>query len=110
MQGPSFLYKARDTPGLAPGVNLVARMPYGSQARGVVVPESAVVWWQGEPWIYRQISPDHFTRRAIPTDTQLGNGYFVGKGLSPGDQIVLKGADWLLSEEFRYQAQPEGED
>lgn len=110
VQGPSFLYKAGATPGLAPGVNLVARMPYGSQARGVLVPESAVVWWQGEPWIYRQISPDHFTRRAIPTDTPLGNGYFVGKGLSPGDQIVLKGADWLLSEEFRYQAQPEGED
>jgi hypothetical protein len=110
VQGPSFLYKARATPGLAPGVNLVARMPDGSQARGVLIPESAVVWWQGEAWIYRQISPDRFTRRAIPTDTLLGNGYFVGKGLSPGDQIVLKGADWLLSEEFRYQAQPEGED
>ena len=110
VQGPSFLYETQTYSGLAPGVNLAAHMPAGSKARGVLIPESAVIWWQGRAWIYQQISPGHFARRAIPTDTPLGNGYFVAKGLSPGDLIVLKGADWLLSEEFRYQAQPEGED
>jgi len=111
VQGASFLYETQAAPGLAPGVNLTARLPAGARARGVLVPESAVVWWQGRAWIYQQISPDHFTRCGIPTDTPLpSNGYFVAKGFSPGDPIVLNGADWLLSEEFRYQAQPEGED
>lgn len=110
VQSPSFLYEAHAYPGLAPGVNLVAHMPAGEKARGVLIPESAVIWWQGRAWIYRQVSPGHFARRAIPTDAPLGDGYFVARGFSRGDLIVLKGADWLLSEEFRYQAQPEGED
>jgi hypothetical protein len=109
VQGPSFLYDVPAHPGLAPGVNLVARIAVGPAARGVLVPESAVVWWQGRAWIYRQIGPNRYTRRAVSTETPLPNGYFVSKGFSPGDQVVLKGADWLLSEEFRYQAQPEGE-
>ena len=110
MQGASFLYEVPTYPGLAPGANLVAQLPVGPNARGVLVPESAVVWWQGGAWIYKQISPGHFTRQAIPTSVPLGSGYFVSKGFSSGDLIVLKGADWLLSEEFRYQAQAEGED
>ena len=110
VQGPSFLYEARALPGLAPGVNLVAHVPAGPRARGVLIPESAVLWWQGRAWIYQRLSPDHFARRAIPMDRPFDNGYFVAKGFRPGDQIVLKGADWLLSEEFRYQAQPEGQD
>jgi hypothetical protein len=110
VQGASFLYETQAASGLAPGMNLTARLPAGAKARGVLVLESAVVWWQGRAWIYQQIGPDQFTRRGIPTDAPLSNGYFVAEGFSPGDQIVIKGADWLLSEEFRYQAQPEGED
>ncbi|HEV2314305.1 MAG TPA: hypothetical protein VGR94_03290 [Candidatus Acidoferrales bacterium] len=107
VQGIGLLYIARNHLGLAPGLNLVARIPTGRQMRGVVIPESAIVWWQGNAWVYQQTAPGRFVRRLVPTDAPLENGIFVSSGFSPGDQIVVRGAQALLSEEFRSQIQPE---
>ncbi len=108
VQGVGLLYIARNRLGLAPGLNLVAHIPTGRQMRGVVIPESAIVWWQGNAWVYQQTASGRFVRRLVPTNTPLGNGLFVSGGFSPGDQIVVRGAQVLLSEEFRSQIQPEG--
>ncbi|HVB54871.1 MAG TPA: hypothetical protein VNE63_00365 [Candidatus Acidoferrales bacterium] len=107
IQGVSLLYITHDHPGLAPGINLVAHMPIGRAMRGVLIPQSAVVWWQGNAWVYQQTAPGRFVRRLVPTETPLTNGLFVSTGFSPGDQIVVRGAQALLSEEFRSQIQPE---
>ena len=107
IQGMSSLYVARNHLGLAPGLNLVARLAMGRVMRGVLVPRSAIVWWQGNAWVYRQTAPDRFVRRQVPTETPLENGLFVSTGLSAGDQIVIRGAQTLLSEEFRSQLQAE---
>jgi hypothetical protein len=107
IQGPSLLYLTRERSGLAPGVNLVARMPVGRSMRGVLIPQSAIVWWQGNAWVYRQNAPGRFVRRLVPTDTPLSNGFFVSAGFSTTDQIVVRGAQELLSEEFRSQIQSE---
>ncbi|HEX4002873.1 MAG TPA: hypothetical protein VHX36_09495 [Candidatus Acidoferrales bacterium] len=107
IQGISLLYVIRDHLGLAPGLNLIARIPVGRSMRGVLIPQSAIVWWQGNAWLYQQIAPGRFVRRLVPTDTPLANGLFVSTGFSPGDQIVVRGAQVLLSEEFRSQIQPE---
>ncbi len=106
IQGMSFFYLAQArTTDLLPGMNVLAYLPNGSQTQGVIVPASAVVWWQGKAWIYRQKDSDHFVRREIPTETPVGDGWFVGQGLSPNDRLVASGAQLLLSEELRSQIQ-----
>jgi biotin carboxyl carrier protein len=110
---PAYLYRAgRSWPGAAPGVPIVALVP-GSQpaatgARGdsisgapVVVPDSAVVQWEGLAWAYRQRAPGRFERVRVATDRPIPGGWLTGPPLAAGDTVVLRGAEELLSEEFR---------
>ena len=107
IQGMSLLYVAHNHLGLAPGLNVVARLPVGRLMHGVLVPQQAVVWWQGNAWVYQQTVLGHFVRRLLPAHTVLPTGLFVSRGFSRGDQIVVRGAQILLSEEFRSQIQSE---
>ena len=107
IQGASFLYLAQNHFALAPGLNVSARLPVGGLVRGVLVPQRSVVRWQGNAWVYEELSPGHFVRRETPTDTVLANGVLVSGSLSPGHRIVATGAQALLSEEFRSLIQPE---
>lgn len=103
IQGTSSLYLTAAHPELTPGMNLVARLSMGELMRGVVVPEAAVVWWQGKPWVFEQTSPERFVRREVAADAPVEQGWFVAAGFSPGDKIVVRGAQILFSEEFRSQ-------
>jgi hypothetical protein len=106
IQGMSFFYLAPvQATDLLPGMNVIAYLPSGSQIGGVLVPASAVVLWQGKAWVYRQKESGRFVRREISTDTPVQEGWFVREGLSAGDQVVVRGAQLLLSEEFRAQIQ-----
>jgi hypothetical protein len=107
IQGMSFLYIVQDCPGLAPGLNLAARLSVGRLMHGVLVPQQAVVWLQGNAWLYKQTAPGRFVRRRVPDEVPLANGSFICEGFSPGDRIVTAGAQALLSEEFRSPVQPE---
>lgn len=109
IQGRSFLYLAHAQPGLIPGVNLLAHLSIGSLMKGLIVPTSAVVWSEGKAWVYQQTAADHFTRRAVPTDAPVERGFFVAEGFSPGDKVVIQGAQALLSEEFLLHRQGGGE-
>ncbi len=103
IQGTTLLYLTTAHPGLTPGLNLVARLSLGQLMRGIVVPEAAVVWWQGRAWVYQQTSPERFVRREVPTEDPLEKGWFVGTGFSAGDKLVVGGVQMLFSEEFRSQ-------
>ncbi len=107
IQGVSLLYMARSYPALEPGMNLTAHLPAGKRLRGILIPQRAVVWWQGQAWIYEQTGPGRYARRLISTDEPLRNGYFVAKGFAPGAEVVTRGAQVLLSEEFRSHIQAE---
>ncbi len=107
IQGMSFLYVMPNRLGLAPGLSLMARLPVGRLMRGVLVPQGAIVWWQGNAWVYQQTAPGHFVRRQVSAEMPLGTGVFVSRGFSPGDRIVTRGAQALLSEESRSQIQAE---
>ncbi|MGH9770207.1 MAG: efflux RND transporter periplasmic adaptor subunit [Candidatus Acidiferrales bacterium] len=106
-QRASLLYVVTSRPSLAPGMNLIARLPEGPIRRGIVIPHSAIVWWQGEAWAYRRIHATRFVRKRVSTETPLPKGYFVTSGFKQGDEIVTRGAQFLLSEEFRSEIQPE---
>lgn len=105
IQGMSFFYTSTQTAKLLPKMNVIAYLPFGSQVQGVVVPDSAVVWWQGKAWVYVQRGSDRFIRREISTETPINDGWFLLKGLAAGDRIVVIGSQLLLSEESRSQIQ-----
>ena len=108
IQGISFLYLVPDRPGMAVGMNLAVLVPVGKPLKGVVVPESAIVWWQGKAWAYEETSANTFTRREVPTNNPVNSGYFVpGAEFTPTTKLVNAGAQALLSEEFRSQIQQE---
>ena len=104
IQGISYFYIA-PAQTLVPGMNVLAFLPTKTEAQGVVVPQSAVVWWQGKAWIYLQKDGDRFARREIPTDQPIENGFVVRSGLAGNDRVMVDGAQLMLSEEFRSQIQ-----
>ena len=110
IQGRSFLYIASAQPGFTPGMNLLAHIATGKAIRGVFVPENAVVWSEGKPWVYAQAAADKFARREVPSDTPVANGFFVSRGFAPGDKAVTRGAQALLSEESVLQGYGGGGD
>ena len=109
IQGMSFLYLAHAQPGLTPGVNLLAHLSVGNPMKGLIVPTSAIVWSEGKAWVYQQTAADRFTRRAVPTDIAVERGFFATNGFSPGDKLVTRGAQALLSEELLLHGQGGGE-
>jgi len=110
---PAYLYRAvRSWPGAAPGVPIVALVPGGQPggpvAKGdsasgaaVVVPDSAVVQWEGLAWAYRRRAPGGFERVRVVTDRPVPGGWLTGPPFAAGDTVVVRGAEELLSEEFR---------
>ncbi len=109
LQEPSLLYLVAAHPGLVPGMNVSVFLSSGAEQTGVVIPSSAVVWSQGAAWCYWEISPGKFTRRALATDAPTPHGWFVTRGILPGARVVIRGAQTLLSEEFRSQIQADAD-
>jgi hypothetical protein len=105
IQGISFLYMVGADSGVLPGMAVLAFLPQGKTESGVLVPPSAIVWWQGRAWAYLRTGQDTFARQEIPTTLPApdGSGGYIAQNLPAGAQIVTSGAQSLLSEEFRAQ-------
>jgi hypothetical protein len=116
---PVYLYRLAETwPGARPGEPVVATIPEGETAgarnpqstgeNAVVVPNAAVVQWEGLAWAYVERQPNSYVRARVMTDRPVPGGYVVTaatSGLHPGDLVVTRGAQQLLSEEFRTHVQ-----
>lgn len=109
IQGVSYFYIAAADSGVLPGMNVIAYLPSGATVEGAAIPEPAIVWWQDRAWVYWRSAPDKFTRVSIATDFPAPGGGYVVKGFPKDAEIVTRGAQALLSEEFRAQIQV-GED
>jgi len=107
IQGISYFYKAPASSGLLPGMNVLAFLRSDTTVDGVKVPADAVVWWQDRTWIYRRTGSDSFVRMSISTDLPAPDGGYVVAGLVRPIDIVTRGPQLLLSEEFRSQAKPD---
>jgi len=106
IQGISLFYTLHaEGTGLIRGMNITAYLPVGPESEGVVVPRQAIVWRDGSAWVYVEKEEGKFVRWEIPTDNPVEKGFFVSKALTPGDRLVVKGAQSLLSEEFRTMTQ-----
>jgi biotin carboxyl carrier protein len=99
---PAYLYRAeRGWTGARPGAAVVATIPdRGAPSRGVVVPDRAIVQWQGLTWAFLQHGAGRFQRVRVPIDRPVAGG-FLAVAIGAGDTVVVRGAEQLLSEEFR---------
>lgn len=102
-------------------VNVEMQADSSDISNGVIIPSGAVVWYAGKPWAYfkqpqlvnNKQSDQHksslFVRKPISTDTEIDAGWF-NQGIEPDTEIVVSGAQLLLSEEFKYLIKNENED
>ncbi len=107
LQGRGFLFlvtpnSSRLTPGAT--VSGFLALP-GDEQAGVELPRSAVLRFNGQAWVYRQTGEETFERIEVTLDRPLDNGWFVREGLKPQDKVVIVGAQQLLSEELKGQAE-----
>jgi biotin carboxyl carrier protein len=99
---PAYLYRSRSRwPGAVPGTPVGAVVPDGETVQGVLVPDAAVVQWEGLAWAYLRRGPGEYARVRVPTDQPSRGGWIAGPPLAAGDSVVVTGVQELLSEEFR---------
>jgi hypothetical protein len=110
MAGATYLYRA-PAAGLRVGARVIGHLSTGNGTlTGVVVPERAVVWHAGRPWVYVREPDNVFARTPVSTRRLVPGGWLNTEGLSPGQEVVVTGAQLLLSEELEYLIRNENED
>ena len=76
----------------------------GEPQAGVIVPRDAVIRTEGAGWVYvLNAAGDAFTRTQIVLDRPTEGGWFVAKGVTPGNYFVITAAQQLLSVELKGQ-------
>lgn len=103
IQGQSFLLNAPHPPlAMRSGAAVVARLTLpGEKEHGFLLPRSAVVRHEGKGWVYVKEGGDTFERREVSLEHPMGDGWFVASGYAAGDDLVVTGAQTVLSEELK---------
>jgi hypothetical protein len=102
VQGNPYFYAAGRA--LPVGTHTAAHVPASNRSESaLVIPERAVVWYGGQPWVYVRTAPNRFTRRYVPASSPDDQGFVVTDGFHAGDDVVMHGAQLLLSQELRPQ-------
>jgi hypothetical protein len=110
IQGKTYFYHAK-TKELRAGMQVNAISATTAKASdGVIIPNAAIIWYAGKSWVYKKTADDKFSRIPVVTDIEIGNGWFYQGNLKPDDQLVVSGAQLLLSEEFKSQITNENDD
>ncbi|NIO38806.1 MAG: hypothetical protein GTO41_00570 [Burkholderiales bacterium] len=110
LPGNTYFYIV-DGADLRVGTRVVARVATDEATfDGVIVPNVAVVWHAGKSWVYKKHDSESFGRYEISTASQLDGGWFQQDGMRVGDEVVVSGAQLLLSEELKFQIRNENED
>jgi multidrug efflux pump subunit AcrA (membrane-fusion protein) len=106
--GKTFYYSA-PADQLRIGMRVNVEAASSDSTSGIIIPSSAVVWYAGTPWAYFKQGKDQFVRKPISADTEVEAGWF-NQGLDANSEVVVNGAQLLLSEEFKYLIKNENED
>jgi hypothetical protein len=103
LQGIAYFYTAAAQDGLLPGLNLEVTLATKSVGQGWIVPNSAVIWLEGQAWVYTRSDATTFVRRRISPDRPASDDGYIVTDLPPDVEVAVHGAQMLLSEEFRAQ-------
>jgi multidrug efflux system membrane fusion protein len=105
VQGSPYLYVVDSA--LPVGTRTLAHVPIREKntagTPGFRIPEAAIVWYGGQSWAYIKTDANHFTRRHLPLEPATQRELVVTSGFHAGDEVVISGAQLLLSEELRPQ-------
>jgi RND family efflux transporter MFP subunit len=86
---------------LRPGERVLVELPLKSGARGLVVPDAAVLYdIHGAAWVYEDVGGNAFVRRRIEIARHAGNRAVVSRGIGEGARVVTVGAPELFGTEF----------
>jgi len=103
VQGASFFYRAAgagaDT--LRSGQRLAVSVAADPADEAVQVPPDAVVWYAGQPWLYVESAPGQFQRVPLVDGQRSGAAWVVRGTLRPGQRVVVRGAELLLTQELK---------
>lgn len=103
IQGNPYFYITDSA--LPVGTRTSAHMPMeDKRTPGLLIPQSAIVWYAGQPWAYIHTAADRFTRRYVAATSPVDGGFVVPSGFHVGDEAVIRGAQLLLSEELLPQS------
>jgi hypothetical protein len=111
LYGESYFYLL-ESKKLRAEMHLFAWIEEGEQSmEGVFVPESAVIWYANEPWIYLKHDEAIFVRKSLGDARKVNNGWLLKDDvLIDSDLIVTRGSQTLLSEEFKWAIPDEDDD
>lgn len=109
-QGEQYIFVSNTTK-IKAGMNLTAWVPQKKHAqRGIIIPESSLVWHLGQSFVFIQIDKEHFVHRHISHLIKTTDGYFIGEQIKEGEDLVITGTSMLLSHEFRSQIPSKDDD
>jgi hypothetical protein len=109
-QGESYYFQTDDK-NIITGMNVSAWIPdQNAKLTGVIIPKSALIWYMGQPLVYLKTAEETFSRSTVNHYSVTADSYFIPDAIEPGEQIVTKGAQMLLSEELRGQIPSENDD
>jgi len=109
-RGDTFYYRTTAAD-LRSGMNLYVWVPRPTQhISGFVLPRSAVVWFNGNPWYYVKQGADSFVKQPAENHVEVAQGWLLNAADLSGKEVVVQGAQLLLSEEFRRQIPSEEDD
>jgi hypothetical protein len=100
---PAFLYRLdRGWPGARPGAAVQAFVADPKTLlRGVFIPADAVVQWDGLTWVFLERGTGRYIRTRVSAERPVPGGWLEAGDVAAGDTVVIRGAQQLLSEEFR---------
>jgi hypothetical protein len=98
--GSVYLLRAPASPALQVGRALGAELRDRSELlRGVKIPRSAIVRWQGIDWVFVEEKNNEFVRQRLQPVAWLDDGCLVQGAVRAGERIVTVGAEALLAAE-----------
>jgi hypothetical protein len=103
LQRATHFYVSNDATDLPIGLATVIRQSLTGE-NGVVVPSSAVVWYSGAALVFVESSAGTYVERPVGTTEPVAQGFLVTT-IQPGERVVVSGAQQLLSERHKPEAE-----
>ena len=101
LQGLAYFVVVRDR-ALPIGAALRATLPgIGEAQTSLVVPRSAIVYHEGSAWLYVLEEEDTFERRLVVVGRSVGDAVAVTVEIEDAHQVVVAGAQQILSAELQ---------
>lgn len=105
-QGVELVYGTTNPGGLIPiGLQAEARIRIGQLRDVVQVPQSAVVQLNDRRLVYLKRAPEEFVKQFVEVEGEEGGVAYLRSALPAHGKVVVRGAQSLLSEEYKESIQ-----